>query len=135
MKNQPSQQKTAKIHSYEIVAILLIAAITIPSFVLAQPAANPPGGNVDASFNSITVGPGSFDYAIQPGGGANTAVRSGGNLIFDLNNGLGTLFFQNNVGSTTHAINSSGIWNTAGPVPIVDDIDIQNGISDSTGAV
>lgn len=132
---QSMKLKAAKKQSYEIAALLLLAVLIIPNSVSAQPSGSPPSGNVDASFNTVTVGPGTFDFLVQPGGGSNTEFTTGGNLLFDLNNGLGTLFFQNSGGSTTLSINSSGIWDTSKPVTIVDDIDIQNGIVNTTGPV
>ncbi len=76
----PSQR--AKIRSLSIAGLILGALFLIPSLGLAQPASNPPGGNVDAQFDTVTVGPGAFsvdsDGTVTNPGGTNS-----GNVFVD----------------------------------------------------
>lgn len=90
MEKRPLKQKTARVHSYEIAAALLVAVFIIPSFVLAQPQADPPEGNVDANFNSVTVTDGTDDNLVvnSDGSVANSGPNNGGRVVIRDNEGF-----------------------------------------------
>lgn len=69
-----------------LVGILstLSMLLTLPALVGAQPAANPPGGNVDATFNSVTVNDGANDN-LQVSSSGEITNPSGGVQINDAN--------------------------------------------------
>lgn len=201
---------------------LLVSAVAlslaVPSLVSADPTGVPPGGNVDATFNSVTTGNGasaslngdSFiatglinlvgriysgsadptdkfvniedsdgvrfgddtgapqltisgangdiadsagavtvkddeglelttasgadQISLIPGGFAR--INANGNLVLDLANGNGTLFFYDGVGDTPLGINHVGLWapsTPAGPLKIIDSEGL--GIADNSGNV
>lgn len=125
----------SKISTLAAGFFILGIVVALPVFTFAQPDASPPGGTVNAEFDTVTVGPGLFDFVVQPGGGSNTEFSTSGNMIFDLNGGIGTLFFQNNVGSTTLAMNAFGIWNTQSNLLLADSVDVQNSLNVDSGTL
>lgn len=106
----------------------------VPSLGLAQPATSPPGGNVDAQFDTVTVGPGLFDFLISAGGGSNTLFSSAGNLLFNLNGGVGTIFLQSG-GPDSIAMNAFGIWSPNTDLLLADDVDVQNSLNVDNGTL
>ena len=101
----------AKLRSLSIAGLILGAIFLIPALGFAQPASDPPGGNVDAQFDTVTVGPSLFDYFIGPAGGSDTEITTRGNMVVDMNAGLGTMLFEEpgNTGVYTLGINPFGL--------------------------
>ncbi|HMR01401.1 MAG TPA: hypothetical protein PKA32_03355 [Candidatus Gracilibacteria bacterium] len=126
MSHYTSNNSSSNISKFVLFALSigLMAVLLLPNAGLAQPTTSPPGGNIDAQFDTVTVGPSLFDFLIRTGGGSNTEVSTGGNLLFNLRSGAGTLFFQNNVGSSTLSLNSSGIWDAQNNLLLADSVDI-----------
>ncbi|MBU1953718.1 hypothetical protein KKH03_01965 [Patescibacteria group bacterium] len=152
-------KNSLKLHRYEIVVILIAAIIIIPSFVIAQPSAIPPTGNISAVFNSLRVGsalpdPGSGNAylggKLQVGTieNPNMAVH-GGTVRVDDDRGFEV---ANGSGTVGLAVSQAGsLSNPSGTVKVSDDqgLEIANsggtaqlqirgtdgGISNLTGSV
>lgn len=111
---QLSQQKYAKFRSLSVAGLILAAILLIPAFGLAQPDAAPPGGTVNARFDTVTADNGYFvgnDETYPTVYGQLTHDGGGTGFKINANAGGGTwadMLFQTN-GVTRMFLESAGL--------------------------
>jgi len=124
MKNRPI------LYNHKVIVasfIVLFIVALIPIFALAQPSVNPPNGNINANFNSVTVNPGTEQVVVQPNG-HNIELTAPRHLLLNINGGNGALMFHN-VSGHALTMNSYGIWDAIGNLSLVDNVDVQGSLS------